>query len=208
MVDVVKRAKIANEAPLRVSQPACFRSWHESSKNDMINHHHAAYASNNNTDHHLGDDHPPISLQYEGFGHFLDTFHSCKDVPSIDKVSRLKLLRAIDAFADGMSAIYDDEYSKRKDGLRYLKDIFSARTNNDSFKLMAASVSKKVTRMATSTEHTAHHTVLLNSRMRLLASDLFLISKWPVILLTPSKKWHQILFLPRCCEVGTFHALG
>ena len=73
---------------------------------------------------------PPISLLYEGFGHFLDTF-SRRDV------YWLQLETAVDSFAVAMTKFYSDESRRRSAGLETLNKIFSFR---DRQPLMAAAI--------------------------------------------------------------------
>jgi hypothetical protein len=80
---------------------------------------------------------PPVSLLYEGFGHFLDIFCGRKQRHHLSRDEQ-HLKRAVDHFAEQMTQIYAFEEDRRTDGLPALNDILSLRGSND--KLMAASI--------------------------------------------------------------------
>jgi len=80
---------------------------------------------------------PPVSLLYEGFGDFLDTFCGRQERHHLSQ-EELSLKRAVNRFAEQMTRIYPDEDSRRTDGLLALNNILSLRGSNN--KLMAASI--------------------------------------------------------------------
>lgn len=139
VVEHTKRAKIANEPPSSLAQPRYFREWRRDPKECILDH-----RRDYNEPHGDTPDLPPISLQYEGFGHFLDIFRGRKGVPGMENVSSEKLQATVDDFAEQMSLIYPEEEDRRSIGLSMLNNIFSARTDNLSFGLMAATIDSKV----------------------------------------------------------------
>ena len=132
----MKRTKIANDSPSAAALPQSYRIWHKNS-GDFLDHRRFPHSS--------GAEHcvPPISLQYEGFGHFLDIFRGKKDVPGIQHMSSADLLLAVDHFAEEMSLVYPNEHSRRDRGLPALTNIFCTRTDNPHWVLVAKSVSDK-----------------------------------------------------------------
>lgn len=106
-VGLVKRAKIATESPSDLAQLQTFRALHRDPKENILDHR-RVYDINEppiSDPSHVVDDLPPISLHYEGFGHFLDVFRGCKNVPGIGNVSYKKMRLAVDDFAERMSFI-------------------------------------------------------------------------------------------------------
>ncbi|KAI9569493.1 hypothetical protein HD554DRAFT_2313547 [Boletus coccyginus] len=138
LADRVKRAKIATDSPSSVAHPQSYRNWHRTSREFLD---HRRFYLSPDAERCV----PPISLQYEGFGHFLDIFRGKKDVPGIQHVSSAALLLAVDHFAEEMSLIYPDELSRRDKGLTALTDIFRARTEDPHWMLVAKSVNGKAT---------------------------------------------------------------
>jgi len=145
----VKRAKIATEPPSNQARPQDYRSLQKDPKECIFDHRRL-----NNS---LGDELylPPISLQYEGFGHFLDIFRGKKDVPGIQHVSCADLLSAVDDFAEKMSLVYSDEYSRRDRGVAALTNIFSARTDDPRWTLTPKNVSHRANSDVISGPHLA-----------------------------------------------------
>jgi len=128
--DRVKRAKIATESPSSLAHPHVYRYWQRNPKECILDH--RRFFDSPGDELSRSTDHlPPISLQYEGFGHFLDIFRGKKDVPGTQHVSSARLLSAVDHFAEEMSLIYcdEDEYARRSGGIIALTNIFSARTD-------------------------------------------------------------------------------
>ncbi|KAI9569501.1 hypothetical protein HD554DRAFT_535796 [Boletus coccyginus] len=138
IVDRVKRSKIATESPSILALPQVYRDWKRDPEECILDH---CRLSDSPGELYL----PPISIQYEGFGHFLDIFRGKKDVPGIQHVSSAALLLAVDHFAEEMSLVYPDELSRRDKGLTALTDIFRARTEDPHWMLVAKSVSGKAT---------------------------------------------------------------
>jgi hypothetical protein len=83
---------------------------------------------------------PPISLLYEGFGHFLDIMNGRDDVPGLDEVDVPKLQRAVDDLASKMTGYFDSEDDRRDAALPCLTRIFSARTGIKIPRLHAAAI--------------------------------------------------------------------
>ncbi|KAI6113733.1 hypothetical protein EDD16DRAFT_1709361 [Pisolithus croceorrhizus] len=140
---LVKRAKIATMSPLSLAQPSTFRALHKNPEEPILDHrriHNPGDYSHGRYSHHFIDDLPPISLQYEGFGRFLDIFRGCKEVPGMENLSSQELRSAVDELAGMMSLIYKDEGTRMRRGLDALNTIFSARTDGISSGLMAANV--------------------------------------------------------------------
>lgn len=142
VVEIVKRAKIASESPSSLAQPHAFRALHKVS-DGLILDHRRVYDSENcsSEEHSVVDDLPPISLQYEGFGLFLDVFRGCKNVPGMENVSSTRLRLAVNKFAESMSLIYRNEDERKEKGFDALDDIFSQRTDDVTFPLISASES-------------------------------------------------------------------
>ncbi|KAI9507750.1 hypothetical protein F5148DRAFT_75512 [Russula earlei] len=65
---------------------------------------------------------PPVSLLYDGFGHFTDTFRRGK----LDTLER-DLELAVQSFAEKMTDFYRDEADRREEGVYALNEIFSLR---------------------------------------------------------------------------------
>ncbi len=70
---------------------------------------------------------PPISLLYDGFGHFLDITDGHDDVPGLTDVKVRELQVAVDDFATRMTTHFDTEDERRDVGLKCLNKIFAAR---------------------------------------------------------------------------------
>ena len=108
VVELVKCAKFLNRSWAAVPQLQFYRVWHKNA--EFVDHHHVHYADGPSGDMSpqtaFIDELPPISLQYEGFGYFLDIIYSNKEVPGINKVSSARLHLAVDDFAEQMSLIY------------------------------------------------------------------------------------------------------
>jgi hypothetical protein len=142
VVELPKRAKFATDPPSRLTLPQNFRDWHRDSENPFLGHRGVRDYKP------FGDEPPhfsPISLQYEGFGHFLDIFRGREGVPGVGSVSYLRLRSAVDNFAEKMSPIYHEESARMFIGLAALNSIFSARTDQQSFQLMPAAASNRAT---------------------------------------------------------------
>ncbi|KAI9455722.1 hypothetical protein HD554DRAFT_264198 [Boletus coccyginus] len=121
-----------------MAHPQSYRNWHRKST-DFLDH--RRFYLSPDAERCVA----PISLQYEGFGHFFDIFRGKKDVPGIQHVSSAALLSAVDHFAEEMSLIYPDEPSRRDKGLTALTDIFRARTEDPHWMLVPKSVNGKAT---------------------------------------------------------------
>ncbi|KAF8549503.1 hypothetical protein OG21DRAFT_1525759 [Imleria badia] len=130
VVELVNRANFANEPPSKLAQPSYFRAWHRDPDKWMIDHRRACDEPPD-----AGDDLLPISLQYEGFGHFLDVFRGLKNVPGVEGVLSAGIQSAVNYFADQMSLIYPDEELRKNDGLLALNCIFSLRTDSHCIQL-------------------------------------------------------------------------
>ncbi|KIN96087.1 hypothetical protein M404DRAFT_1007040 [Pisolithus tinctorius Marx 270] len=144
IVDAVKRAKITQVSPSQLADPKYYRSLNKDPEECVIEHR-RVYNSKEPLDRelsHFMDDFPPISLQYEGFGCFLDIFRGYKGVLGTENVSSQKLRSAVDKFAEFMSLVYEDEQARMEEGLLALNRIFSARTDGLSFTLMATNIDK------------------------------------------------------------------
>ncbi|KAF8339189.1 uncharacterized protein EI90DRAFT_2908180 [Cantharellus anzutake] len=79
---------------------------------------------------------PPISLLYKGFGHFLDVSCGREVRPHLSKEQQ-DLKGAVDSFAKQMTQIYDDEDSRKMDGLHGLNNILLCGSDK---RLMVASI--------------------------------------------------------------------
>ncbi|KAH0830118.1 hypothetical protein J3R83DRAFT_1456 [Lanmaoa asiatica] len=147
MVELVKRAKFATDAPSAISRPQSFKTLCKDREKPILHCRHpysetlSDPESSGNGPPYDDDDLPPISLQYEGFGHFLDIFHGREDVPGMENVSSATLISAVDDFADLMSHVFATEAVRRGKGLAALNVIFLARTDNISFQFMPPAVS-------------------------------------------------------------------
>ena len=137
----MKHAKIATDPPSHLALPQAYRVWKKDSEQRLLDHH-RLFDSPGDENSFGTDNLPPISLQYTGFGHFLDIFRGKKDVPGIQHVSS-DLLPAVDHFAKEMSLIYPDELNRRSRGVIALSDIFSARTDNLSLVIFPTPVSDR-----------------------------------------------------------------
>ncbi|KAF8554451.1 hypothetical protein OG21DRAFT_1484651 [Imleria badia] len=136
--EALKRARIANHLPSDVGKPSVYREVH--TKDYLIDHRRAC--DDESPD--LGEKLPPISLQYAGFGHFLDIFYGHEHFSDTDKVSSREIRTAVDTFAERMSRYYPAELSRRDDGLPALKNVLSARTDGLSFRLLPGEVDGSV----------------------------------------------------------------
>jgi hypothetical protein len=88
VVELPKRAKLATDPPSRLALPQNFRVRHRNSQNPFLDHRGAGgYKPFGDEPPHF----PPISLQYEGFDHFLDIFRGREGVPGVGSVSYLRL---------------------------------------------------------------------------------------------------------------------
>ncbi|KAI6101103.1 hypothetical protein EDD16DRAFT_1495634, partial [Pisolithus croceorrhizus] len=143
LVEIVKHTKIAIQSPSSLAEPHTFRTLHKVPGEPILDHRSVHDAENRSSrERSFMDDLPPISLQYEGFGHFLDIFRGCKNVPGVENVSFARLRSAVDKFAESMSLIYRDEDERREKGSDALDNIFSQRTDDVTFASTAAGVSK------------------------------------------------------------------
>jgi hypothetical protein len=85
------------------------------------------------------DDIPPISLLYEGFGHFFEIIDGRDNVPGLADVDSRELHRAVNGLADEMTGYFETEDERRDTALPYLNRIFSAR-NGIEIPILAASI--------------------------------------------------------------------
>jgi hypothetical protein len=120
---LVKRLVIASwkpqSAPSNTAKPSEFRAWHH--EKWMLDHR----RDGDNESAEAGDNLPPISLQYAGFGQFLDIFYDLGRVPDVDKVSSRGIRMAVDIFAEKMSRVHADEDKRKTAGLSTLNDVLS-----------------------------------------------------------------------------------
>ncbi|KAI9460095.1 hypothetical protein F5148DRAFT_272422 [Russula earlei] len=72
---------------------------------------------------------PPISLLYDGFGHFLDIYKGRHNTRASTK-ARGKLEMAVDSFSERMTKLYNNEASRMVEGLVALNSIFSFRNRD------------------------------------------------------------------------------
>ena len=76
VVELVKCAKFVNRSWAAVPQLQFYRVWHKNA--EFVDHHHVHYADGPSSDmspHAFIDELPSISLQYGGFGYFLDIIY-------------------------------------------------------------------------------------------------------------------------------------
>ena len=77
---------------------------------------------------------PPVSLLFDGFGKFLDTFRSYDALPlDVGDTARTVIHSLIDKFAEKMCKIYSGEIARNDECLAALNDVFRAFGINDSF---------------------------------------------------------------------------
>ena len=138
----VKRGKLVDEAPSYAAQLSGVREWHD---NDvcLIDHRHIHSIKVPPGDQPPHSGFPPIALQYQGFGHFLDIVSGCKNVPGTEDVQSAELELAVDIFADRMTDFYADEYSRQKMGLDALNEIFKMRADLKPFRLLPAKIGER-----------------------------------------------------------------
>ena len=86
------------------------------------------------------EDIPPISLLYDGFGHFLDVTGGRSNVPGLHDIKVQELEGAVDDFADKMTMSYRNEDDWRRVGIDALNRIFAARRGTTIPPLHAASI--------------------------------------------------------------------
>jgi len=94
-VEHLKRSKLATLAPSVIAQPSEYRSIQNRSSQRILD-------DRPERD----EDLPPVSLIYDGFGHFLDVFHGHLDVPGLSDVSLTELQDRVDAFAEHVSFLH------------------------------------------------------------------------------------------------------
>jgi hypothetical protein len=73
---------------------------------------------------------PPAPLLYPGFGHFVDVYNGCDDVPYLSDIDFPALEAAVDDFANKMGEFFGNEDDRRDEGLPLLNAIFSCRKEN------------------------------------------------------------------------------
>jgi hypothetical protein len=67
---------------------------------------------------------PPIPLLYSGFGHFVDIYNGCDDIPYLSGIDFPALEAAVDDFADKMGEFFESEDARRDQGLPLPNAIF------------------------------------------------------------------------------------
>jgi hypothetical protein len=113
--DRLKRTKLATIAPSTISKTAEYQSLQGDHSEKILD------------DRPVPDDIPPISLLYEGFGHFFDIIDGRDNVLGIADVDSRELRRAVDELADKMTGFFGTEHERRDTANRCLNRIFSAR---------------------------------------------------------------------------------
>ena len=83
---------------------------------------------------------PPISLLYEGFGHFLDIMDGRGNVPGLADIDVRELHQAVDDLANTMTLFFAKEDDRRDPALPILNRIFSARKGTNIPMLAAAAI--------------------------------------------------------------------
>jgi len=111
-----KRAKLIALAPSDASKPSYYQKMQGNASQRILD------------DRPLADvDVPPAPLLYSGFGHFVDIYNGCDDVPYLSDIDFPALEAAVDDFANKMAEFFESEDDRRDQGLPLLNAIFSCR---------------------------------------------------------------------------------
>ena len=114
-----KRAKLTALAPSDASKPVYYQDMQGNSSERILD------------DRPLADlKIPPAPLLYSGFGHFVDMYNGCDDVPSLSHIDFPALEAAVDDSANTMGKFFGSEEARRDQGLPLLNAIFSCRKEN------------------------------------------------------------------------------
>ena len=93
-----KRAKLTALSPSDASKPLYYEDLQRNASQRILN------------DRPLADlNVPPAPLLYSGFGHFVDIYDGCEDVPYLSKIDFPALETAIDDFANKMGEFFVNE---------------------------------------------------------------------------------------------------
>jgi hypothetical protein len=125
--DRLKRTKLATISPSTTSKPAEYQTLQKDYFEKILD------------DRPGPDDIPPISLLYEGFGHFFDIIDGHDNVPGLADVDSRELHRAVNGLADEMTGYFETEDERRDTALPHLNRIFSAR-NGIEIPMLAAPI--------------------------------------------------------------------
>ncbi|KAF8338646.1 hypothetical protein F5887DRAFT_1235893 [Amanita rubescens] len=114
-----KRAKLIALAPSDTSKPSYYQKMQGNASQRILD------------DRPLPDvDVPPAPLLYSGFGHFVDIYNGCDDVPYLSDIDFPALEAAVDDFANKMGEFFESKDGRRDQGLPLLNAIFSCRKEN------------------------------------------------------------------------------
>ncbi|KAK2463915.1 hypothetical protein APHAL10511_004087 [Amanita phalloides] len=129
ILDCFKHAKIMKELPSVTGRSATYERIQEDPSEKILD------------DRPQPDtDIPPISVIYEGYGHFLDIMDACDNVPGLANIDVQKLQLAVDDLANSMTKYFSHEDVQRDSALPHLNCIFSACTGTPIPELRASMI--------------------------------------------------------------------
>ncbi|KAI9460082.1 hypothetical protein F5148DRAFT_1001036 [Russula earlei] len=116
-VESLLKRKLVSTSASRISSPKMYRSIQTVPRERIRD------------DRPESDSLPPISLLYDGFGHFLDIYKGRHNT-RVPTKARGKLEMAVDFFSERMTKLYNNEASWMSEGLVALNSIFSFRNRD------------------------------------------------------------------------------
>jgi hypothetical protein len=91
-----KRAKLITVAPSDCSKPSYYQNMQRNASQRILDDRPSADL-----------DVPPAPLLYSGFGHFVDIYNGCDDVPYLSNIDFPALEAAVDDFANKMGEFFE-----------------------------------------------------------------------------------------------------